>query len=234
MAHAIGEETLRRINAMPRFNQWMFDNIAPYLGKRVIEVGCGIGNFTELMIDDRNLLALDIEEDYIGLLKKRWNGSSKLKTALADLSVSSPQEVVDFKGDTVVCLNVLEHVKDDTKMLRNMLNVLAPGGRLVLLVPAFQSLYGTLDVGLGHYRRYSRTGLESLMRSCGFEIERTFYMNLFGMFGWWFSGKVLKRDILPKNALNMYHLLTPVFRFVEKVTGPPFGQSVICIGRKPL
>lgn len=232
MAHPIGEETLRRIYEMPRFNRWMFENIQPYLGVRVIEVGCGIGNFTEYMLEGRSLLALDVEEDYIARISHRWNGSTRLEARVADLSRELPDEIAGFGGDTIVCLNVLEHVEDHDRMLRHMYAALAPGGRLVLLVPAFQSLYGTLDIGLGHFRRYSRKQLEAHVGGAGFQIERTFYMNLFGIPGWWFSGRVLKRQILPRRALGLYHTLTPFFRFVEKVTGPPVGQSLICVARK--
>lgn len=232
MAHAIGEETLRRISEMPRFNRWMYENIRPYLGHRIIEIGCGIGNFTEMLLDHGDMMVLDIEEDYIEHIRHRWNGSVSLQALRADLSASRPQEVIDFQADTIVCLNVLEHIEDHRGMLENMHHVLAPGGRLILLVPAFQWLYGSLDVGLGHFRRYTKKSLGGVVSEKGFDVERIFYMNMFGIPGWWFSGRVLKRDILPKRALGLYHTLTPMFRAVEKTTGPPVGQSLICVARK--
>jgi len=234
MAHEVGEETLNRISRMPGFNRWMFDVIEKHLGERVLEVGCGIGNLTRLVAPSRHVFVLDIKHEYVDrvLGYREEIGALSLGGAVGDICNPLSQEAVDFKPDTVVCLNVLEHVKDDLDALRNILEPLQPGGSLVLLVPAFQSLHGTLDEALSHYRRYSRREIVDLARQAGAEVEKMFYLNLFGIPGWWLNGKILKRKLLPRRMLDLYQFLVPIFRFIEKVTGPPVGLSLIAVIRK--
>ncbi len=236
MPHEIGEETLCRINRMPGFNKWMFEVIEPYLGNRVLEIGCGIGNLTRLIAPDRHLFVLDVEPEYVS----RVLGDSgeiravSLCGTVGDICRPLPGEAHEFQPDTIVCLNVLEHVEDDLTALRNMIHALPSNGNLILLVPAFQSLHGTLDEALSHYRRYSKADVARLAEQSDARIERTFYMNLFGIFGWWLNGKVLRRRLLPRRMLDLYQFLVPLFRFIEKVSGPPAGLSlVVVLKRKP-
>jgi SAM-dependent methyltransferase len=135
--------------------------------------------------------------------------------------------------DTIVCLNVLEHVEHDEVAMSSFRQLLMPGGHLALLVPAFPWLFGTLDLNGPHFRRYTRRGLSGLIQQSGFELLEIRYFNLFGMPGWWFCGKILKRPILPASGLGWYEKLVPVFRRIEAWTGPPMGLSLIAIARRP-
>ena len=235
MAHEIGEETLHRISRMTSFNQWMFEVIEDSLGERVLEVGCGIGNLTKLIAQGRHVHVLDIESEYVeGVL-----GQQELLRALSlsghvgDISEPLPESAHSFSPDTIVCLNVLEHVKDDRAALKNMAEVVCPGGVLIVLVPAFQALHGTLDVALGHYRRYNKKQLSQLGHQVGLTVDTLFYLNLFGLPGWWLNGKVLRRRILPRGMLDLYQLFVPLFKLTERLTGPPIGLSLVTVYRKP-
>ena len=133
--------------------------------------------------------------------------------------------------DTVVCLNVLEHIEDDRATLADMYDLLQPGGRLVLLVPAFARLYGTLDEHLRHFRRYEKDELEGKVREAGFVLENLMYLNRPGIFGWWLNGKLLRRRVLPRSQLLAFKLLMPLLER-EKERPPSTGLSLVAIGRK--
>lgn len=133
----------------------------------------------------------------------------------------------------MICLNVLEHIADDLKALLHIHHVLKPGGRMVLLVPAFQFLYRTVDRSLNHHRRYTRKNLLPRIREAGFEIERSFYMNVIGMAGWFLYNRVLKRKEESADRINFFDCcIAPVAARVERIVPAPFGLSLIAVSRK--
>jgi 2-polyprenyl-3-methyl-5-hydroxy-6-metoxy-1,4-benzoquinol methylase len=228
----VGEETLERVGKLNRFNAWMFDVLKPYLGRDILEVGCGIGNLTAQMLphSDR-IVGVDVEPHYIEVVRERFADEPAFSALLHDLSDTLPADPAPGAFDTVVCLNVLEHIEDHVTTLKNMKAMLRPGGRLVLLVPAYSWLYGTLDEALHHHRRYNPRELKSLLRELDYTVERVFFLNLFGIAGWWLNGKVLKRTLLPEDQLALYEKLVPFFRAVETATGYRMGQSVIAVAK---
>jgi SAM-dependent methyltransferase len=227
-----GQETLERIQKLSRFNAWMFETLQPYLGRDVLEVGCGIGNLTEQILPhcDR-VVGLDVEPHYIDAVRRRFDGKAAFSALLHDLSDTLPAQPQPGTFDTVVCLNVLEHIEDHATALKHMRRMLQPGGRLLLLVPAYSWLYGSLDEALHHYRRYNPRELRTLLEGMGFQTERIFFLNLFGILGWWLNGKILKRTLLPEDQLALYDRLVPIFRAAEALIGHRVGQSVIAIAR---
>jgi SAM-dependent methyltransferase len=133
--------------------------------------------------------------------------------------------------DTVVCMNVLEHIEDDAATLKDFADVLPSGGRLVLLVPSLKALYGTLDQHLHHFRRYSRAELEDKVGGAGFRIETLRYLNRPAVPGWWFNSRVLKRRVMPKGQLRFFKWLMPLLKLEEK-NPPSFGLSLLVLARK--
>jgi ubiquinone/menaquinone biosynthesis C-methylase UbiE len=215
------------------YRNWMFRQIVPYIGQRILEVGCGIGNFTSLLMDRELIVATDVYSPCIDYLKTRLAGSLKVVPMELDIADPAARELESYEFDTVICLNVLEHVEDDLRALSHMQSVLRPGGRLVLLVPAFQFLYGTVDESLDHYRRYTRKTLLPRMKASGFKIERSFYMNAIGMTGWFLNNRVLKRREENADQIEMFdRYIAPVAERIEKIFPPPFGLSLIAIGQK--
>ena len=134
--------------------------------------------------------------------------------------------------DTIVCMNVLEHIEDDAGTLADFCRVLQPGGHLALLVPAMPALYGSLDENLRHYRRYEKGGLATLVGRAGFTVESVRYLNRPGVLGWWLNSRVLKRRVLPKRQLGAFKWIMPLLRAEEK-TEPSFGMSLLVLARKP-
>ncbi|MCZ6603506.1 MAG: class I SAM-dependent methyltransferase [Planctomycetota bacterium] len=229
----VGHETLHRLSGMDRTNRWMFDVLAPHLGAKVIEAGSGSGNLTRYLLDREKLLCLDIDPDHVRSLESRYADLKNVTAKRCELSDSHVAEITGTGWDTVVCINVLEHIRNDRRALRNFHEVLRPGGRLVLLVPAIPLLFSTLDEALDHHRRYTRSRLVYKMESAGFRLIESRYLNFFGIAGWFLSGKILRRRILPSTLLGLFNAMVPAFRAFERLTGPPIGLSVIAIGEKP-
>lgn len=229
----VGERTLELISELETFNRWMFDAIRPYVGRRVLEAGAGIGTFTALLEDRELVVALELERDRVERMVARFAEHPNVEPVGGDLVDPALTRLAERRLDTVICLNVLEHVEEDRAALLNMWRLLQPGGRLLLLVPAHPSLYNTLDVGLGHFRRYRAPELQALLEQVGFRIERRFYLNLFGTLGWWLNGNVLRRTLLPEGQLGLYERLAPLFRGIEALLGRRWGLSVIFIAQKP-
>jgi SAM-dependent methyltransferase len=228
------EGTLDNIYRMTNFNQWIYSLIRPRLGHRVVEIGCGVGAFTELLArEGREVFATDIEPEYLKRVEEKFSGDNHVRVMPYDLAQPPHERMEPGTADSTVCMNVLEHLEDDLEAYRHIVSLLKPGGRSILLVPAFQWLFGTMDETYRHFRRYHKKPLETLGRKAGLEIEKTFYVNMAGIPGWWFTGRVLRKKVLPGRSLELYHALVPVFKRVEKLTGPPIGLSLISIGRKP-
>lgn len=229
----IGAETLRRIYKLNNLNRWMWSRVEPWVGNRVMEAGCGTGTMTAFLLDREAVYAVDMNQKHLDNLHAKFDHVENLHTFCSNLEDTKLRELSSENIDTIVCLNVLEHVEKHEETLEHFHAVLADGGKLILLVPAFQSLYGTLDTGLSHFRRYGKKELFDLLDSHGFNIVNHRYLNMFGTLGWWLNGKVLKRDLLPSGQLNLYNALVPFFMTIENLTGPPFGLShVICAEKK--
>lgn len=231
--HDIGAITLRRMANLAGYNAWLHKMYEPYLGKRVLEVGSGVGNQTRFLLDRERIIASDIEPHYQMELRARFGGRAGVRVATFSFPLSEVErsDALAERLDTVICLNVLEHIEDDAAAVRDFASVLAPGGHLVLLVPAMPSLYGTLDVHLNHFRRYEPAGLRKLVSDAGFEVETLRYLNRPGVLGWWLNSRVLRRKILPRQQARAFRLLLPLLRLEER-SAPSFGMSLLVLAQK--
>jgi glycosyltransferase involved in cell wall biosynthesis len=227
-----GPEILDVLSGARRFNAWMADTIRPYVGKRVLEIGAGIGNLTRQLVSRRELyIAADIDEEHLARLRTRFHHRSNLRVCTCDLT--KPADFGPFAGvmDSVVCLNVLEHVEDDMQGLRNIHSVLRPGGKAIILVPHGQEVFGTLDVALGHYRRYKHSELKERMESAGFQVERILEFNRISRPGWYLTGRILKQTTLSHLQLKLFDRLVWLWRYIDaRLPWPP--TSIIAIGIK--
>jgi SAM-dependent methyltransferase len=227
---AVGASTLERMACAPAFNRWMFDRLSPWVGKRVLEVGSGIGNMSRFLVDRELVVLTDTEEFYRGVLTREFGHLPNVE--VVDLSLPTiPAELSRQEFDSIVCLNVLEHIEQDRDSLAAMRSMLEVGGHLVLLVPALPAIYGTLDRELGHFRRYTPRLLQSLYSEVGLALRRLEYFNLAGILGWFVAGRILRRKMIPTGALGIYDKLVPVFQ-LERLLPKRIGQSLIAIGER--
>ena len=225
-----GGEILERLNRAPRFTRWMADVIRPFVVNRVLEIGAGIGNMSVHLMPRPVYWATDVNPHYLDYLETLRPTRPYLRVAYTDaMNAESYPKGQSF--DTVVCLNVVEHVQDDVGALRNVWNALEPGGRAIVLVPCGPNLYGSLDEVLGHFRRYTHDQLVGLAQQAGFRVEKVLKFNRPGVFAWWLNGRILKRKTFGLGQIRILNLLTPLFRFLDPLLPfPPL--SIIGILRK--
>ena len=211
-----GPDILDALANARRFNQWMADTIQPYIGRRVLETGAGIGNLTRILSPHKErYIAGDIEGEYLARLRARFQHRPKVEVQHCDLENPSDFEPLAGAVDSVVCLNVLEHVKDDVAGLRNIYTALRPGGRAIVLVPQGQEIYGTLDEALGHYRRYSRDELQRKLEEAGFRVERMLEFNRISRPPWYVVGRILRRKTISRFQLRIFDRLVWLWRYLD-------------------
>jgi SAM-dependent methyltransferase len=217
---------LENLGAADRFNRWVLSRFERHLGEDVLEVGCGLGNFTVLMAArGHRVTGIDIDPAYVETARKRLAGFAGVYVACGDATAADWSE----RFDTVVALDVVEHIEDDCAFLARLARVLKPGGKLVVKVPAAPSLMSTLDRVVGHHRRYDKRSLNETFRAAGLAPLSLSHFNVAGTLGWWLNGKVLKRATPPGEQVKAFETLVPLFRAAESIVPPPFGLSLIGI-----
>jgi glycosyltransferase involved in cell wall biosynthesis len=225
-----GGEILERLNRAPRFNRWMADVVSPYLGDRVLEIGAGRGNLSIHFMPRTVYWATDVNPHYLEYLTTFRPTRPYMRVGYTDAQKfeTFPQ---GQSFDSAVCLNVVEHVPDDVGALRNIWNVLEPGGRAIVLVPQGPKLFGTLDEALGHCRRYTEEQLGNVAKQAGFKVEEMVKFNRPGTPAWWLNGRVLRRRTFGLAQIRLLNLLTPLFRRLDGwLPFPPL--SIIAVLRK--
>jgi 2-polyprenyl-3-methyl-5-hydroxy-6-metoxy-1,4-benzoquinol methylase len=230
----VGHVTLARMAKLEPYNRWLVERFAAALGRRILEIGAGFGNLTRYLRGRDLVVASDLDPVAVEYLKGtfRDDPTVEVKSYRFPLEPAGRAELGSRMIDTIVCCNVLEHIEDDRSTLADMREVLQPGGRLVLLVPALSWLYGTLDEHLRHFRRYEKAELEQKISAAGFALEDCRFVNRPGVAGWYVNGRILRRRILPKGQLRAFKLMLPLLRREEE-RPPSFGMSLLAIARKP-
>lgn len=229
------KDALKNLNAMSlasNYNSWIFSNIKPYIGQRILEVGCGIGNMTQLFIDREKVISIDVSDECLDIIRNKFSPGTNFQALNYDVSSDKVLELNRHRIDTIICINVLEHIRDDVKALRNMYRILDNKGRLILLVPAFKRLYGTIDQTNHHYRRYEKTELKRRLIECGFITHKESYLNLLGIPVWILHGKILRKSVHPQGHIRFFDRFVPLGARLEKTIGPPVGLSLLSICSK--
>jgi SAM-dependent methyltransferase len=213
---------------------WQSRLVTRELGRRVVEFGCGLGNFTGMLLDREAIMAVDSNPDCIQRLKQRYPDRNNLHAFVCRAGSPAFSDLARFHPDSCVCVNALEHIRDDRQALDGMASILGPGGVVVLLVPAFPALYGPIDRNLGHYRRYSRRSIASLAAATSLRIRKVHYVNAAGFFGWWVNSRILRRRAQSEKQIEIFdRYLVPLLSRLEGMVTPPFGQSLLVVLEKP-
>ena len=227
-------EDQERMARARNYFAWQGRLILPELGRRVVEVGCGIGNFTGSLLDRETVIAVDKHPGCIERFRARYPNQKNLHSIACDVTNREFSEIARFRPDSCICLNVLEHIEDHQQALRRMASILVPGGIIVLLLPAFEALYGPIDRNLGHHRRYNRNSVTRLARASGLGVKKAHYVNSIGFFGWWMNARVLKRQAQSAGQIEIFdRFVVPVLSRLEHWAPPPFGQSLFVVLEKP-
>ena len=231
-----GKENLELLSSQDAFNDWMFEEIAPFVKGSVLEVGSGIGNFSQKLLDLKKgrVIVSDFDGHYLDLLKKKFSANNRVSVAKLDLNNSADfKRIGENKVDSIVCLNVLEHVRDDLAALNNMKNVVSKGGRVIILVPAHKWLFNSIDEAIFHKRRYTKKELQALGHQSGMKLVRLHYFNFFSIFGWILSGHILRKKGPSKKGLSALNFLVPAIKSFEKIVlRRKLGLSLIAVYEK--
>jgi SAM-dependent methyltransferase len=228
------ESALHLLATRYNYNHWIFKNIRKFIGNDILEIGAGIGNITDFIMNRSRLALIDNNERFVTYLKGKYHfrTTEHCKIYNADIVAIEKSPVASCRYDTIICLNVLEHIENDVKAFANMVSLLAPGGKLILLVPAFSFLYGTMDKTYGHIRRYNKKTLRGYAAKHPLAVTKCCYMNVLGVFGWFLHGKILRRNALPQNQTIIFDKLVPLLSLIERLLPPPLGQSLLFIAER--
>jgi SAM-dependent methyltransferase len=227
-----GLATLESIGTSPEISRWMVDQFDGALGDRVLEAGCGIGNMTPLLLSKERIVSLDIDPSYVRKLDHRYGHLENFSALEADLE--DPEIYLKLMGealDTVLCVNVLEHLDRPDLAVEGFHRVLSPGGRALILVPAHPRLYSAMDSAIEHRRRYEAKGLRVLLEAAGFEVERISQFNRLGVVGWSVN-RWIGRTSISRLQVFAFRLMMPIARVLERLPKLP-GLSLIAVARKP-
>jgi glycosyltransferase involved in cell wall biosynthesis len=227
VADAYGSEILARLNRAPRFTRWMADTIRPYVGDRVLEIGAGIGNLTTNLVPRTKYHASDINPHYLDGLETLKQARPYLQVHYTDASAAETYPAEQF--DTVICMNVVEHIENDVEALSNIRRSLDKNGRAIVLVPNGPRLFGSLDKVLGHYRRYTREQLVQACQDAGFAVEKVLKFNRIGAPGWWLNGRILKKETFGFWQIKALNFLVPFVRRIDRFLPFPHLSWIIIL-----
>lgn len=220
------------------YHRWILSVFKPYLGKRLVEVGAGTGSFSELLLEHsyESLALVEPSTAMFSTLKKRIERLQPVvpieiyNSVFAD---AAPQIKARHQPDSVIYVNVLEHIRDDEMELRLVREILDLNGRVFIFVPALPQLYGRFDETIGHFRRYTKDDLENKCRRNGLDILKSTYFDLAGVIPWWVQFRLLKVRALKPEAVKFYDTyVVPLTKAVETVLKPPLGKNLLVVAEK--
>lgn len=235
----VGASTMSPAMAeMRAYPRYLLGAVEEALGQRVLEIGVGHGTYTGFLREQgRRVLATDIDPDCLDRVRKRFAGDDGVEFAPINLDLEeSVREVSDFRADSVLCLNVLEHIEFDVGALEYLQLACGMGAKLGIVVPAHPFLFGKMDAEAGHFRRYTRSSLAATLESGGWVVERVRYLNVVGAAGWWFHNRVRRTAGLADGAVNRQMRsadawLPQVARLTDPLFGRLAGLSVAAVAR---
>jgi SAM-dependent methyltransferase len=226
----IQSEVLEGLATAVNHRRWFVELALPYLGDNPIEIGSGLGDYAlEWAEHLPRFTASEADPDRLVLLKERLADRP-------DIDVREMLLPTSVRGDysSAVSYNVLEHIEDHVGALRSMSTLVRPGGRIILIVPAFMFAMSQVDIATGHVRRYTKKTMRAALTEAGLEIEKLHYANALGLIGYYGATSIFK--LAPKEGpmVKLYDsLVLPVTKAAERVVKPPFGQSVFAVARTP-
>jgi SAM-dependent methyltransferase len=226
--HTLGLEVM---TGAVRYRRYLLELLRPHCGRSILEVGSGLGDLAEGLTGYHRLVLTDVDPACLRELGRRFAGRADVDVLPLDLREDLP-EVAPV--ETVLAVNVLEHIRDDAGALRRLANVVVPGGTVVLFVPAYPSLYGPHDRAAGHVRRYVPATLEDAVVRAGLTVELLRPVNLLGGIAWWLAVRIGGCSSPTGGLVALYdRVVVPIVRILERRWTPPFGQSLLCVARVP-
>ncbi len=227
----IGKDLEAMSNALNSAN-WIIEEFKSYIAGDVVEVGVGVGVFLKLLnkLKITSLTGIEPAENLFDIILKDDSISNKI--ILINDKLEPDKHSLNNKFDTILYINVLEHIENDKKEIQKAFVSLKENGHICIFVPALQFLYSEFDKEVGHFRRYKLSELKNLLKKNDFKIVKGKYFDIFGIIPWLIVFKLLKRTLIG-NQVSMYDkLLIPVIRLIENFIPIPFGKNILIVGKK--
>jgi SAM-dependent methyltransferase len=212
------------------YHKWIVEKLVPYLGQNVVEVGAGVGDLTDILLQTEleHLYAFEPAANLFPLLNQKMKGQVRVSA----VNEYFRPELVPSVIDSVLYINVLEHIENDSKELSTAYRALRSGGYLLVFVPALQWLFSEADSNIGHFRRYYKKDLVRLVENAGFSVEKAHYFDLAGILPWYVHFVLLKNSF-SKSSVALYDkLVVPTMRVFENMIKPPIGKNILIVARK--
>lgn len=230
-------ESLKKRQKINRYSKWMYNNFKCYIGKRVLDIGSGTGNMISFYMNRcEKIVATDIFPDEIQYMEERFK-TNNVECITFNISSDNIDKLKDYFFDTVTCINVLEHIEDDINAVAKMKDIVGEKGKIIILVPAVSTAYGTVDKACGHFRRYDKGDLEKIADTLELRIILNKYMNPLGLIPWIIKGKIQKKestfsDDLDNKSSFIYNFASGILESIERIVKVPFGISQIVVFEK--
>ena len=226
-------DDLAVLAASHNYNAWIVDLVAPYVAGHVIEYGAGSGTISAKLLGYAQRLDLvEPEARLVTQLRQRFDALPQV-TIFTDMLERHVASSRSDSFDTIVMINVLEHIENDRAAVAELVRTLRRNGRLIIFVPALPWLMSDLDRAHGHFRRYVRRDLLEIANGAHCAIEKLHYFDVAGIIPWWLVNRVGKRVTFDARSVALYdRVAVPIMRRVEAAIAPPIGKNLILVARK--
>lgn len=229
-------DDLETMQEARRYTDHVFGLVRPFLGSRVLEVGSGIGTISSRLVDVAEMVVgIEPNPNCTERIQAVMGRHPRFTLRTCHFEECEPAELASLRFDSVLLVNVLEHIEQDVNSLKAFERILVPGGHVVVFVPALQMAYGPLDAELGHHRRYSKRTLRAAFENAGLEIVRLRYTNPIGLAGWMYNSHISKSTRHSLAQVKLFEtMVAPWALPLERLVPPPIGLSLIAVGRRTI
>jgi Methyltransferase domain len=230
---------LEAMDCAANYHRWILEIFEPFLGDHLVEVGAGLGSFSQLILASHRCQSLSLVEPsnrmYESLVAnaQRLSTATRIDTYHGTFPECAPLIKSKQAPDSIIYVNVLEHIADDKLELESIRETLSSSGHVFLFVPAFAWLFGAFDERVGHLRRYTKHDVEEKLKNAGFKISLSRYFDFPGIGPWWVKYCLLKSATMEPAGVRLYdRFIVPAARRLESIISPPLGKNVIAIAQK--
>jgi SAM-dependent methyltransferase len=233
-----GKDILVSLDEAQHFTQWLYSEIKPFISGSILEIGSGLGTYSKKLLRDfpsERIVLSEIDQGYCHQLREQFSNNPHIAIQSIDIEKPIISQQINEQFDTVIALNVMEHIADDATAFNYVYDTLRPGGAFIVLVPAHNFLFNAIDASVGHFRRYNTKLMKQTISKTLFNIEKSFYFNFLSIVGWYVNGSVFKKKTINEGALGLFNVLVPIIKFCERIIlRKKLGISLIVVLRKPL
>lgn len=228
---------LQLLREAVHYRCWIWSLVSPFIGFNVLDTGSGIGNYSDYLVsEERHVVFSDYDERYLTALKKKLSKTLNAEVIKLDLNAidcASLNSLASRRFDTILCANVLEHIRDDSKCVSTLMHLLVPGGMFIAIVPAYPWLYSPIDAQYGHFRRYTKSDADRLACASNAYVERIRHFNFIGIIGWCICHKWLGWQKLSDGEVKTFDRFLPWLAALDRLGFDRAGLSILIVLRKP-